>query len=197
MIILAGFVIIAVPLLFVISAVHRRVYRSINRTIFDAIPFLTDVDYDQLEGLLDAMDEQNLRDHLGRRDFRKAQQKRMRLLLELLRRMVANARVLVELGESDQKRGWRAGQPEWVQLGSELAEAATKFWGGAASIQLWLHERLIISVLFPLAETRNISPVRSYGSFDLFDCYQKMVDAALNLGQAYGDDIHQKLVRAL
>jgi hypothetical protein len=197
MIILAGFVLVAVPLLFLISALHRRVYRSIDRTIFDAIPFLMEVDYDQLEALLDAADEQNLRGHLSKREFRKAQQKRMRLLLELLRRMIANARVLSELGESDQRRGWRAGQPEWVQLGAELAEAATKFWGGAASIQIAVHGELILSVLFPFLKTDNIAGLRNYGGFDLFECYQRMVNAAMGLGQAYGDDIHQRLVRAL
>lgn len=197
MIILGAFVAIAGPLLFVIFALHRRVYGSIDRTILDAIPFLMEVDYDQLEGLLDAMDEQNLRDHLSRREFRRAQQKRMRLLLELLRRMVANARVLVELGESDQRRGRRARQPEWVHLGSELAEAAANFWRGAAFIQIWLHGRLIISALFPFVETRAISGLRNYDGFNLFDRYQKMVDAALTLGQAYGDDIHQRLVRTL
>jgi hypothetical protein len=197
MIILGSFVAVAVPLALLFHFVHRRVYRSIDRTIFDAIPFLMEVDYDQLDALLDATDEQNLREHLSKREFRGAQEKRIRLLLELLRRMVANARVLVELGESDQRRGWRAGQPEWVELGAGLAEAGIKFWGGAAFIQIAMHWRLVISVLFPFVKTGNISPVRNSEGFDLFDCYQKMVDAALNLGQAYGDDIHQRLARAL
>lgn len=197
MIILTWFVLFAIVVTAVIGVFRRLVYRSGYRTVFDTIPFLIEVDYDQLEALLDDRDEKNLREHLSKREFRKAQQKRMKLLLELLRRMAANAHLLLELGRHDERRGVRADEPQWQQLGSELAYTAIKFWEGAFFVRLTVHSRLIKSVFLPFSETENISSLRHLGEFDLFDGYQKMVDAALNLGQAYGDDIHQKLVEAL
>lgn len=197
MIFLTKLVLLGIVVSTVSSVFWRLVYRSGYRTIFDTIPFLIEVDYDQLDALLDEIDEKNLREHLGKREFRKAQQKRMKLLLALLRWMAANAHFLVELGRNDERRGVRAGEPEWRQLGAELVHTATKFWEGAFFIRLKVHAWLIKSVFLPFSETANISSLRRLGDFDLFEGYQKMVDAALNLGQAYGDDIHQRLVDAL
>jgi hypothetical protein len=197
MIFLTQLVLFAIVAATVTRVFRRLVYRSGYRTIFDTIPFLIEVDYDQLEALLDEMEEKNLRAHLGKREFRKAQQKRMKLLLVLLRWMAANAQFLVELGRNDERRGVRAGEPEWRQLGAELTGTATKFWEGAFFVRLTVHVWLIKSVFLPFSETANLSSLRNPGGFDLFEGYQKMVDAALNLGQAYGDDIHQKLVEAL
>lgn len=184
-----------VALLF--SRLYRRIYRNRKANVLDAIAFLVPVDYDQLEALLDAQDERNLREHLRPREFREAQQKRMRLFLELLRRMTANAYLLLELGRHDIQRGRKAAELEWIKLGAELENSALDFISIAVNIRITLHASLIKSVFLPFSETANISSLRRFGEFDLFQGYQKMVDAALNLSHAYGDDIHQKLVEAL
>jgi len=80
----------------------------------------------------------------------------MRLLLELVRRMDQNARVLLELGQSDRKRGWKYDEPEWVQLGEELVRAALNFHGGALTIKFALHRWLVRSVAFPLGRSRDL-----------------------------------------
>jgi len=195
--IITGFIVLLFVVLLLAGKLRSRVYGFSDRNIYDAIPFLQQVDYDQLEALVDSASEQCLRANLGEEKFKNAQQKRMRLLLELVRRMDQNARVLLELGKSDRKRGWKYNQPEWVKLGEELVQASLGFRAGAVAIKFVLHRWLFRSVFFPFGRVPAISSLRKFDGFDLFESYQRMVNAALDLGEAYGDDVHKKLVVAL
>jgi len=67
----------------------------------DVIPFLYPVDISLAESILDPAAEFECRWKLGPRRFREAQRKRMRLYLELTRRMAHNARVLVEYADAE------------------------------------------------------------------------------------------------
>jgi len=195
--IITGFIVLLFVVLLLAGKLRSRVYGFSDRNIYDAIPFLQQVDYDQLEALVDSASEQCLRANLGEEKFKNAQQKRMRLLLELVRRMDENARVLLELGKADRERGWKYNQPEWKTLGEELVTASLGFRAGAVAIKFALHRWLIRSVVFPFGRVPAISSLRKFDGFDLFESYQRMVNAALDLGEAYGDDVHKKLVVAL
>lgn len=176
---------------------YRRVYGLVDPTILDAIPFLTIVNYDQLEALLDATGEHHLRLNMGEQEFRKAQQKRMKVMLRLVGQMHENARALMAVGQHDRRRGLAAGEPQWRELGQELINASLNVQGGVLAIRLALHKRIIKSAIFPFARTANLAALRSFEGFDLFGAYQRMVDAALELAGAYGDDLREKVANAL
>ncbi len=67
----------------------------------DVIPFLYPVDISLAESLLDPAAEFEFRWRLGKPAFREAQRKRMRLYLEVIRRMSHNSRVLVEYANAE------------------------------------------------------------------------------------------------
>lgn len=72
-----------------------------KRDADDVIPFLYPVDLSLAESLLDPAAEFEYRWRLSARQFREAQRKRMRLYLELARRMAHNATVLVRYADAE------------------------------------------------------------------------------------------------
>jgi hypothetical protein len=74
-----------------------------NRDVDDVIPFLYPVDLSLAESLLDPAAEFQYRWKLSPRQFREAQRKRMRLYLELTRRMAHNSKVLVEYADAEKR----------------------------------------------------------------------------------------------
>jgi hypothetical protein len=75
---------------------YRAWTRVPRRDIDDVVPFLYPVDISLVESLLDPAADFELRWQLNPRAFREAQRRRMRLYLELVRRMSHNSEVLVE-----------------------------------------------------------------------------------------------------
>jgi hypothetical protein len=69
-----------------------------RRDFDDVVHFLYPVDLALAESLLDPATEFEFRWKLSPQEFRRAQRKRMRLYLELVRRMSHNSKVLVEFG---------------------------------------------------------------------------------------------------
>jgi hypothetical protein len=86
----------------------------------DVIPFLYPVDISLAESLLDPATAFEFRWKLRPRQFREAQRKRMRLYLELTRRMAHNATVLVEYADAEKN----SQDPRRVTLASALQEKA-------------------------------------------------------------------------
>ena len=79
-----------------IYLLYRAWTRVPRRDIDDVVPFLYPVDLSLMESLLDPAADFELRWRLSPRAFREAQRRRMRLYLELLRRMSHNSTVLAE-----------------------------------------------------------------------------------------------------
>lgn len=195
--IVAGVVVATLVILAFAAKLYRLVYDLVDPTIADVIPFLIEVSHEELEALLDPTAERYLRMNLGEREFRKAQQRRMKLMLRLVGQMDQNARALLALGRRERKRGWKAKEPQWKDLGEDLVNASLNFRGGAIAIRLTLHKRLIKSVVLPFGRAANLAPLSSFEGFELFGAYQHMVDAALSLAGAYGDGIREKMANAL
>jgi hypothetical protein len=75
---------------------YRAWTRVPRRDMDDVVPFLYPVDVSLVESLLDPAADFGLRWQLSPREFREAQRRRMRLYLEMVRRMSHNSEVLVE-----------------------------------------------------------------------------------------------------
>jgi hypothetical protein len=86
----------------------------------DVIPFLYPVDISLAESLLDPATEFEFRWKLRPPQFREAQRKRMRLYLELTRRMAHNATVLVQYADAENN----SRDPRRVGLASTLQQKA-------------------------------------------------------------------------
>src|ERR1022692_3334138 len=99
-----------------IYMLHCAWSRFPKRDADDVIPFLYPVDISLAEALLDPAAEFESRWKLGPLQFREAQRKRMRLFLEVTRRMAHNAKVLVEYADAEKK----SHDPRRVGLASAL-----------------------------------------------------------------------------
>jgi hypothetical protein len=80
----------------------------------DVIPFLYPVDISLAESLLDPATEFEFRWKLAPPQFREAQRKRMRLFLELTRRMAHNSKVLVEYADSEKNQPGSSPGRAWL-----------------------------------------------------------------------------------
>jgi hypothetical protein len=93
-----------------------------RRDFDDVVHFLYPVDLALAEALLDPAAEFDFRWRLSPREFRQAQRKRMRLYLELVRRMSHNSKVLVEFGNTEAN----GHDPRSVELARALQQKAVE-----------------------------------------------------------------------
>jgi hypothetical protein len=136
-----------------------------KRDVDDVIPFLYPVDISLAESLLDPAAEFEFRWKLRPPQFRVAQRKRMRLYLELTRRMAHNATVLVAYADAEKT----SQDPRRVILACALQEKAvdvrlyamlTRF-----KLRLWLllrSEILFTPVLPHLRTACEIDGIQTY-----------------------------------
>ncbi|MFZ0420224.1 MAG: hypothetical protein WAM04_19125 [Candidatus Sulfotelmatobacter sp.] len=139
----------------------------------DVIPFLYPVDISLAESILDPAAEFECRWKLGPRRFREAQRKRMRLYLELTRRMAHNARVLVEYADAEK----HSPDPRRVSLASALQETAVgvRLYSLLTGIKLrfWLLLRADILNSMPV-----LAHLRTTGEIDGLQTYSALKTAA-------------------
>jgi hypothetical protein len=123
-----------------IYMLYRAWTRFPRRDLDDVVPFLYPVDLSLAELLLDPAADLSLRWSLSPRAYRDEQRRRMRLYLELVRRMAHNSVVLVEFGNAVCDGKLPAG------VASELQQAAIKvrLYSGFARFKLGAR------LLFPL-----------------------------------------------
>lgn len=184
---------LAVPIAISLRAIYRRLFRFPDRDVRDVIPFVREIRLAELDDLLSSHDENYLRLNLTRSQFRKAQRKRMRLLLEFVDCMSHNTEVLLDWGRTEQNRNWTGANDDLKQLTAELIKACIEFRCGARAIQTQLHVWLIKTAFFPSASVPYISVLRKFESFDLLLSYQELKDAASHLSRAFGEDYAEQL----
>jgi hypothetical protein len=139
-----------------------------KRDVDDVIPFLYPVDITLAESLLDPAAEFQYRWKLTPRQFRTAQRKRMRLYLELTRRMAHNSKVLVEYADAERNNP----DPDRRNVASLLQERAieVRLYALLTSIRLrvWLFFRSATMVSMPalphLRTTCEIDGLQTYSA---------------------------------
>lgn len=145
-----------------------------RRDIDDVVHFLYPVDLALAESLLDPAADFALRWNLSPRDYREAQRRRMRLYLELVRRMAHNSVVLVEFGNAVSLDGA-------VTAGSSsdlLQEAAIKvrLYSGCARVRLRL--RLLLPNALGNMATPKLARLRKIAALDGLEAYGELKTAA-------------------
>jgi hypothetical protein len=137
-----------------------------KRDADDVIPFLYPVDLSLAESLLDPVAEFEYRWRLSPVHFPEAQRKRMRLYLELARRMAHNASVLVRYADAEKN----SHDPRRVTRAATLTEKAieVRLYSLLTRIRLraWLHLRSDLFAAKPalshLRTAADIDGLRSY-----------------------------------
>ena len=144
-----------------------------KRDVDDVIPFLYPVDLSLAESLLDPASEFEYRWRLSPRQFRAAQRKRMRLYLELTRRMAHNSRVLVEYAVAEKNNP----DPRRVSVATDLQDRAIEMRLYAllagARLKFWLFLRSEL-----LTGTPHLSHLRTAGDIDGLQTYHALRTAA-------------------
>lgn len=147
--------------------------RDVDVDADDVIPFLYPVDVSLAESILDPATGFECRWKLSRRQFREAQRKRMRLYLELTRRMAHNSRVLVEYADAEKNHP----DPRRAQLAVALQEKAIEVRLYALltgiKVRFWLLLRSDIVVIMP-----DLSRLRTTGEINGLETYSALKTAA-------------------
>jgi hypothetical protein len=163
-----------------------------KRDVDDVIPFLYPVDISLAESLLDPAAEFNYRWKLNRRQFRAAQRKRMRLYLELTRRMAHNSRVLVEYADAEKNNA----DPRRVSLASELQQKAVEVrlysLMTGMKVRLWLLLGSDLCALKP-----RMAHLRTSGDIDGLETYSALKEAAAAAFVRFAPDELDSLTRNL
>jgi hypothetical protein len=153
----------------------------------DVIPFLYPVDISLAESLLDPAAEFECRWTLGPLQFREAQRKRIRLFLEVTRRMAHNAKVLVEYAHSHSEKN--GDDPHRSSLASELQEKAI----GVRLYSLLIGVKLRFWLVFH-GEIFNTMPVLSHlrtaGEIDGLQTYSALKAAAAAFVQLPPEEVN-------
>jgi hypothetical protein len=142
-----------------------------KRDVDDVIPFLYPVDLALAESLLDPAADFEFRWRLSPPQFRQAQHKRMRLYLELTRRMAHNAAVLVEYADAEK----RSDDPRRVSLATTLQEKAidVRLYSLLTAIKLRIRLLVRSEVLNP-----DLARMRTAGELDGLQTYSALKTAA-------------------
>ena len=194
-ILFAAFAILLLRLLF---QLYKRIFRYADRTIDDVAPMLREVKLDHVSELLDSDEEELLRLNLSEQQFRKAQKKRVRRMLEYLERMTHNTGIFWEWARYERKRSWVAGDKDHEQLTEDLIRTCIEVVGGSRAIQLQLRLWLLRNAVLPKMPALSLASLRRIEAFDLLESYDQLRGITLALStMIYGDSYCEQLAKAL
>jgi len=144
-------------------------FRSSDRTADEVAEFLTPVDLEKLETLLDPVAESHLRQDLTAVEFRKLQRKRIAVCVEYLGRMCHNAGILVQWANTEIERR----NPETLALAQAIQRdaVAARVYALMARFKLrfWLLMHLESWRILPapsLVDLREVSGIRGLENYD-------------------------------
>ena len=156
--------------IYMLSCAWRRFPK---RDVDDVIPFLYPVDISLAESLLDPAAEFEFRWKLSPPQFRDAQRKRMRLYLELTRRMAHNATVLVQYADAEKN----SPDPRRVSLASALQQKAIEVRLYSLLTRIKLRFCLLLRSEM-LASSPALAHLRTAGDIDGLETYGALKTAA-------------------
>jgi len=165
-----------------------------EREANDVVEFLQRVDLESLNSLLDPVAEAVLRKSMSSREFRRVQRKRVHLCIELLRRMVHNIEILLQLAQTERKNG----DPDVAKSALLLNQIGVpaKVFCVAALIKLRL--RLLFRVDAWMAfGAPSISGVREAFGIRGLDKYDQLKTVASNLFLLLKSSDFEKFVESI
>jgi hypothetical protein len=164
-----------VPVVIVYALVthHRR--KQMREVAFsEIIPLLMPANLPALLEMTNPYQENYLRGHLTRSEFRRVQRRRIRVLIEITKRILSNTALVQDLG---------AGQLYtrnnlMAELGEELVDAGARVRMYALLVLLRLYGRKLTLALGPFAFSPEFADLQHAVSFDLVPAYQLLKNKA-------------------
>src|SRR5947209_2204563 len=167
-----------------------------KRGFYDVLPFLHPDDPGYLEELFDLEREASLAIALGKKAFRKAQIKRIRLALERLNRRAFNAGCLQDWAFAEAQKTVATRDLEVRAAAEELEKSCSTYRLSAGIIQRQLQRWLIQLIFLPFFRVPYMGSLKKIDSFDLLQSYEILEEAAVRLAQACGGECYELLVNA-
>lgn len=188
---------VAVIGLIIFESFYQWIYRFPDRTEKQIIPYLRDVDLEELKDLLNLAQEGYLRLNLSPAAFRTEQRHRIDLTLEYYGRMSHNALLLQEWANSELQKSWKTLNRDVANAGKDLNNACIDFRIHSLMTRIRLHVWLFRIKALPFITIPCLAEVRRIGSFDLVYAYERIRQGAEKLSQTCGGNCQKQLVQGL
>jgi hypothetical protein len=183
--------------LLAIVSLYEWIYRFSERTANDVIPFLRNINLEELRNLFDASTERYLQMNLTPREFKKSQWKRCRLALQYVGDLAHNAKVFQEWGKYERTRSRKTLDRNSRRTGLELTIACAQCRICAVLVRLKLRSWLLRMAVLPFVPAPTFASLPRLGSVEMVGFYEQIKTAAVALGEAYGQSYHDRLSHAL
>lgn len=179
----------------------RLIYQEVcgfsSRAPNDVFPFLFKIDMEALNGTFHPEVEDHFRSSLPWPEFKRVQWKRIHLAIHYCNQISNNAGVFLGWARHEREQGM-----DWMNSGvrksvQELRIACNQSLLAAFMVRARLRWWLIRMALLPFAQPPSFATLAQQGSSDMISFYETMKVMAEIFSLAYGDDYHQKLMRAL
>ena len=176
---------------------YEWVYRFSERTADDVIPYLRSINLDEMKSFFDPEAEKYLRHNSSPQEYKRTQWKRCHLALQSLGDLAHNARVFQEWGKYERTRSRRMQDRDARRTSLELTIACAQCRICAVTVRARIHYWLIKMAVLPFAAAPTFASLPRLGSVEMLSFYQRIKASAVQLGQAYGESYHQKLVHSI
>jgi hypothetical protein len=185
--------------LFLVAA--RVIYRLAThfsvRSPQDVFPFLLNLDLDLLNGTFHPEAEEQFRNTLSPKEFKKIQWKRIHLALHYCNKLSNNARVFLGWTRYERAVNWSALDPLLREEVLSLRDVCIQCLHSSLVMRLTLRWWLVRMAILPFAQPPTFETLINLGSADMISFYEKARTMAENFSYIYGRDYHQKLLAAL
>ena len=183
--------------LLVVVFLYEWIYRFSERTAHDVIPYLRIINLEEVKVLLNPAAEIFLRLNITPQEFRKSQWKRCHLALQYARDLAHNARVFQEWGKYERNRSRRTLDRDATRTSLELTIACAQCRICSLAVRMRIHFWMIRMAVLPFTAAPSFASLPRMGSVELLSYYEQIKASAMALGQAYGENYHQKLAHIL
>lgn len=172
---------------------HHRRKQMRNVGFEEIIPLLQPVHLEALREWTDPRHEMELRRHSNAGAFRSAQRRRIRILIEVTKRILHNTALLQDIGASQLE----GGNALMEQLGGELVEAGITVRCYALVFLLRLYGRRAALILGPFAFPQELAKLQNTILSDLLPSYEKLKSKAAWFTLLRGTGFAETLLNSL
>lgn len=167
------------------------------RTANDVLPFLRKIEMEVIYGTFHPEAEEQLREKLPAREFKKVQWKRFHLAIHYCKDVAHNACIFQGWARHERKHSWDEMSRGVQKTVQELRIACMQCRLSAFAIRTRLRWWLLRTALLPFLPLPSFEGLLRAGSADMIGFYEKVRQQAELFSLAYGDDYHDRLMESL
>lgn len=168
-----------------------------QRTAHDVIPYLRSVNLEEIKTLLDPATERYLRLNSSLQEFKRTQWKRCHLALQYVNDLAHNAKVFHEWGKYERNRSRTTRDTKVRRASLDLTVACAQCRICAVAVRMRIHLWMFKMTILPFSAPPTFASLPRMGSVEMVTYYEQIKASAIQLGQGYGENYHQKLAHVL